>query len=162
MEIVFRYAIIFAMLSEDRVKLMTKMAIFEKHSRNEYLPYTAISKKDYVGARRFVAFIIFTIIYAVCAGAIVLLMLVNLQLKPDVDALIRVGMIAVLLYVLMLFILLNMVHVMYSKRYKMGMRMVDQYKKWYDELEELYKAESADTSPKIESIDIATANIEAE
>ena len=150
------------MLSEERVKLMTKMAIFEKNERTEYLPFTDISRKDYVGTRRLIAFIIFTMIYAAGACGIVLLMLVNLQLTADMDTLIRVGMIAALLYVLILFLLLHMVHVMYKKRYKAGMKKVEQYRKWYDELEELYKERDMDTSPRLETIDIATANIENE
>lgn len=150
------------MLNADRVKLMTKMAIFERKERHEYLPFTDVSKKDYVGARRLVALIIFTLIYFAGAVSIVIFMLASLRLSADMDTLIRVGMITILLYVLLVFVLLRCVHVMYSKRYKAGMKKIDQYRKWYDELEALYKREETDTSPKLEAIDIATAKIETE
>ena len=150
------------MLSEERVKLMTRMAIFEKNTHSEYIPFTDINKKEYVGIRRFVAFIVYTLIYGVCAAGLIVLMLFNLQLSADIDSLIRVFMIAVLLYLLLLVVILYTVHKMATKRYKIVGRKVDNYRKWYDELEALYKKEEASTAPSPEKVAIATDKFEAE
>ena len=150
------------MLSEERVKLMTRMAVFEKNTRSEYIPFTDINKKEYVGIRRFAAFIIYTLIYGVCAAGLIILMLFNLQLSADIDNLIKVFLIAVLLYLLLLVVILYTVHKMSSKRYKAVSRKIDNYRKCYDDLEALYEKEEASTAPSLESVAIATDRFEAE
>ena len=104
----------------------------------------------------------YTLIYGGCASGLIVLMLFNLQISADLDTLVRVLMIAVLLYLLMLVVILYTVHKMASKRYKLANRKIETYRKWYDELENLYKKEEASTAPSPENVAIATDKFEAE
>ena len=53
------------MLDKNKVRIMTKMAIYEKGEGKEYLPISKYYKRDYVGLQMMKSFICSTIAFAI-------------------------------------------------------------------------------------------------
>lgn len=54
------------MLSEEKIKIMTNLAMFEKHQGKKIFPVTRYFKSDYVSSRLFRSFFSYTLSFALC------------------------------------------------------------------------------------------------
>lgn len=144
------------MLNEERVRLMTRMAIFEKNEGVEMAAFANFDRKDYIGSRRLIAFVLGTIIYALVAGVVLILMLFNLMIDVNHGSIVTTLMVIGVTYVLFMTVYLSWVYLHSSKRYSQENRKIESYKRGLSLLEKLYEKEERETAPSKHSVAAAT------
>ena len=135
------------MINEERVKHMTRMAIYEKKYGAEIQPMLKYSKKDYVGLHGLGSFVAGTIFVCVVYGAIVAAVLAAYIENLSTTLIMLLGLIGVLSYSVYIII-----HVFLSRRratriYNRGRKRIKELSGAYSILEELYDDEEMDKAP---------------
>ena len=135
------------MISEDRVKHMTRMAIFEKEMGPKYQPMLHYSRKSYVSAHGIGAFFAGSIFFlAVYIGIVALL------LSTSIDNLNTVLIFMIVIIGLTLYAVYIVLHVAVARkkaklRYKEGKKLIKDLQGAYDILQEMYDEEDRSTMP---------------
>ena len=135
------------MVSEDKVKLMTKCAIYEKHYGKTELRMAGYFKKDYIKAETLKTLVGVLVAFAI--GAVVYVLADYKHVFSELNQMhfIRLfaQMGAVLLVLLVLYFILS--HVLYAKRYDHAKKHVIRYYRDLKQLKAYYHGEE-DVSPK--------------
>ncbi len=136
------------MLSEERVKLMTRMAMFEKKEGRKMQPAERYTKKDYLSLCTMRGFVVGSLVYAaVYLGVLAWLfsaVVVNISMMLFLLCII----LGVLCYVLYLFFYLRIVRRRAELRYRQGRELVKQYRGALQRLLQFYEKEEALKSPE--------------
>jgi uncharacterized protein YqhQ len=90
------------MLKNDRVKHMTKMAMYEKQNKNDLRIVTEYRRKDYISMSRILAFIFGSIAFAVFYFGVVVLFLYNRFSNIHTRLIVLILLLGILLYVFFL------------------------------------------------------------
>ena len=110
------------MLSEEKIKIMTNLAMFEKHEGKKIFPVNRYFKSDYIGSKLFRSFFSYTLSFIICLVLWVLYYmerwLNTVELKSLSSAGIRVGVI----YIAGLVIYMGISVCVYMKRYEYASR----------------------------------------
>ncbi len=136
------------MLSEERVKYMTKMAMFEKKEGKKIQPVLKYRKKDYLSlcvlGNIFLATFIYMILCALVVGLLFSTILTNLHLVGLVFGVV----LAVLLYVVYMYLYMGHIKKQYSRKYDEGVVLAKELRKDYQKLLEMYQQEEAQKTPE--------------
>jgi hypothetical protein len=136
------------MLSEERVKLMTHMAMCEEKEGRKIQPAKKYRKRDYISLCTIGGFFLGTICYAVVYLGILAVLfstvLMNLHLVTFLICIIA----GILLYILYMFLYLQSVRKRARRRYDEGMELIKKLRQDYLRLEEIYAKEEAMKSPE--------------
>ena len=143
------------MLSEERVKYMTKMAMFEKkegkkegEEKEESGRRREERKKDYLSlcvlGNIFLATFIYMILCALVVGLLFSTILTNLHLVGLVFGVV----LAVLLYVVYMYLYMGHIKKQYSRKYDEGVVLAKELRKDYQKLLEMYQQEEAQKTPE--------------
>ncbi|MBE5907799.1 MAG: hypothetical protein E7278_03045 [Lachnospiraceae bacterium] len=141
------------MLNEERVRLMTKMAMFEKREGKNIAPILNYTKKDYVSSRKLFAFLIGTVLYCGIFGVIVAALFFTVIKNIDRITLLLILLVGLIGYLLFIYLYLLIVQRRASRRYKRENRKLESYRRAWDALESLYEREEQDKAPKMAAID---------
>ena len=123
------------MLNEEKIKLMTKLAIYEQGEGKEAIKCNKYSKGDYVSLHMIKAAVVVTVAY---------LLVVSLWMLHRLEAfinqlisvrLVNLGIKMFVLYVIVFIIYMLVTYMVYSMKY---IRMQEKNKGYSDELKELY------------------------
>lgn len=129
------------MINEEKVKLMTKAAIFEQKEKKKSLQTTSFFQYDYISLELIKGWFFSSVVYVILAAFWVVCnmeeLLDNLH-KMDLKAF---GMKAVLAYVAVVLIYLCILYVLYSYRYFMAKRRVNTYTHMLNSISNIYKGE---------------------
>lgn len=136
------------MLSEERVKHMTKMAIYESKEGRKIAPVVKYRKKDYVElcvmANVFLGTLVYGIMYLAVLGALFSTVFTNLHMLGVVLCLV----LGLLLYVVYMYFYLRSIKKQYSKRYDESAELAKELRKDYQVLEQMYLEEEQQKSPE--------------
>jgi Flp pilus assembly protein TadB len=136
------------MLSEERVKLMTRMAMCEEKEGRKIQPAKKYRKRDYVSLCTIGGFFLGTICYGVVYLGILAVLfstvLINLHLLTFLICVIA----GILLYILYMYLYLQSVRKRARHRYDEGMELIKKLRQDYLRLEEIYAKEEAMKSPE--------------
>lgn len=135
------------MINEEKVRLMTKLAIYEENKGKSIIPLSKYFREDYIGIQMLKSFFAGTIGYLLIVLLVVcykLEYLINEIVKLDVMAMI-VSVLAV--YVICMAIYLGVIYVVCSNRYKKAKKSLKAYDNVLKKLEGLYEKEETDTKP---------------
>lgn len=115
------------MLSEEKIKIMTSLAMFEKHEGKRIFPINRYFKSDYISSKLFRSFFSYTLSFALCLILWVLYDLERwmntMELKGLTSAGLRIGMI----YLIVLVIYLGISIFVYMRRYEYASRGIKVY-----------------------------------
>jgi len=129
------------MLNKDRIRLMTRLAVYEQGEGKEYMPMSRYYRKDYVGMQMIKTFFCSTI-----AFGILFVLSILYQLDTWLEELYQLDyqsyIISVLLqYAIFVVVYQIMAWVVYTLRYRKGQRKQKQYLSRLKKVEKLYERE---------------------
>ncbi|MCR5640961.1 MAG: hypothetical protein K6G04_06355 [Lachnospiraceae bacterium] len=137
------------MLNEERVRLMTKMAMFEKREGKEIAPILNYTKKDYVSSRKLIAFLIGTVLYGGLYGVSIAALCFTVIVNIDRITLLLMLLVGVIGYLLFIYLYLLIVQRRATRKFKRETRKIENYRRAWDMLEALYRQEELDKAPKL-------------
>ena len=127
------------MVNEDKIKLMTGIAMFEKREGKRIFPVNRYFQSDYISRHMFRSFFSYTICYLLCAVTWVLYHMEQLLNTLDISEVVGTGKYAVTLYVSGLVLYLAITWLVYRKRYEYARRGMKIYVAKLKRLEKRYE-----------------------
>ncbi len=131
------------MLNEEKIRLMTGIAMFEKKAEKESFPVNRYFKSDYVGSHMIRSFISYTITCILCFILWLLYQFEDILNTMDIEVLISWGRTIGIYYVAGLVIYLLITHRVYSRRYDAALKNMKIYQAKLRRLERRYEAQAA-------------------
>lgn len=126
------------MLDKKRIRLMTKMAIYEKNNIQEDLKISSYYKKDYSSLNTLITVLWITVGYGIAAGLYAVCNLEAILAELTISKLLFIGGVAVGGYLVLLIIYVICASTFYKSRHNKAKQRV---KKYYRDLARLEKME---------------------
>ncbi len=127
------------MLNEDKIKLMTSIAMFEKREGKAIFPAGRYYESDYIGSRMLRSFFSYTFCYLLCVFIGILYnleQLLNVTNLEEVMGTVRFG---VMFYIVGLLLYLAVTFFVYRRRYEYARRGMRVYVAKLKRLEKRYE-----------------------
>lgn len=128
------------MLNEEKIRLMTGIAMFEKKAGKEILPASRYFKSDYVGSHMIRSFITYTLACTLCLALWVLYQIEDIMSTMDLNVLWASARHIGIFYVAGLLIYLFLTYWIYSKRYETASKNMKVYQAKLRRLEKKYES----------------------
>ena len=130
------------MLNEDKIRLMTSIAMFEKHERKHIFPASRNFRSDYISGRMLRSFFAYTVCFILCAMMWVLSNMEQLLNVMELDAVIAAVRTGAVLYVTGLILYLIITWFVSSRRYEYARRSMRVYIAKLKRLEKRYDVQN--------------------
>lgn len=127
------------MLNEDKIKLMTGIAMFEKKEGKRIFQANRYFRGDYISSRMLRSFFSYTFCYILCVVLWILYSIERLLNAMNLDEIITAGKAAGFLYVGGLVLYLLITFFVYRKRYEYARRGMKVYVAKLKRLEKRYE-----------------------
>lgn len=127
------------MLNEDKIKLMTGIAMFEKREGKAIFPANRYFRSDYISSRMLRSFFSYTLCYILCVLVWGLYSIEKLLNAVNLDELILMAKTAALFYIAGLIVYLIITFFVYRKRYEYARRGMKVYVAKLKRLEKRYE-----------------------
>lgn len=127
------------MLNEDKIKLMTGIAMFEKREGKNIFPANRYFQGDYISSRMFRSFFAYTLCYILCVLIWVLYNIERLLNAMNLDEVIVICRKGGIFYVIGLVVYLVITFRVYQKRYGYAKRGMKVYLAKLKRLEKRYE-----------------------
>ena len=134
------------MINEEKVKIMTKLAMYEQGKGRKHLPVSRYYRSDYIGLALIKNFFLVTIGYCLILAGIAAYFgeyLVDNIHKMD---LVAVGRNAVIGYVVVLVVFSVATYIQYSVKYHKAKKSVKEYYQELTQLNKIYSREEKKSS----------------
>lgn len=128
------------MLNEEKIRLMTGIAMFEKKAGKEILPASRYFKSDYVGSHMIRSFITYTIACALCLALWVLYHIESIMSTMDLTVLLASAKHIGVCYAAGLLIYLFLTCWICSRRYETASKRMKVYQAKLRRLEKKYES----------------------
>lgn len=135
------------MINEEKVRLMTKLTLFEEVRGKKMLPLSKYYKEDYISTQMIKSFILGTFAYFILLGMIALYQMeefVNSFLSMDILNLVTF---VVAGYVIFMFLYLLLTYIISYLQYKRAKKSIKAYVGILKKVERIYAREESDTKP---------------
>lgn len=129
------------MLNEEKVKLMNRLAIYEKTEGKKYLPVSKYYRSDYIGLALIKNFFMVTIGYILAVGSVALYFGDYLLDNINRVDLIEIGKYLVIGYGIVLLLYSALTYIVYSIQYYKAKKSVKKYYEDLTKLEKMYSRE---------------------
>ena len=139
---------LYCMLNEERVKQMTKIAMFEQREKRDILPMMHYGKRDYLALHLILCFLAGTVFYLLLYGGIVMLLIWFVIPNLSTMTLILGAVLGILGYIVYLYIYLRLMYQKAQKRYREGRQKIKKLAAEYRVLEEMYQQEEETETPE--------------
>ena len=126
----------FGMVNEEKVKVMTKIAMYEQGEGKKYLPISKYYRSDYIGLALIKNFFLVTIGYLLLVAAVAVYYVEYLMDNIHKMNLVAVGIYIIAGYVAALIVYSALTYIQYSVKYYKAKKSV---RKYYGELTDLSK-----------------------
>lgn len=126
------------MLNEEKVKIMTELAMYEKGEGKKYLPVSRYYRSDYIGLALIKNFFLVTIGYALILAGLAAYFAEYLMSNIHKMNLVNLGIYVILGYVVLLVFYSCLTYVQYSVRYHRAKKSVKNYYIGLTKLEKMY------------------------
>lgn len=127
------------MLNEDKMKLMTGIAMFEKKEGKAFFPANRYFRSDYISSRMMRSFFFYTFCYILCVMVWILYSIDRLLNAMNLDEIILAAKIAGICYVVGLILYLMITLFVYRRRYEYARRGMKVYVAKLKRLEKRYE-----------------------
>lgn len=129
------------MVNEEKVKLMTKMALYEKKEGSEDFKISAYYKKDYVSYNTILTIILVTIGYVMCAGLLLFILIETMLTKMSLMAWITAGVLTIAGYIILVVLYALKSHEFYDDKHVEARKRVKQFNRYLTRLDRMYERE---------------------
>ena len=136
------------MLNEERVKQMTKIAMFEQREKRDLLPMMHYGKRDYLTLHIILCFLAGTVFYLLLYGGAAVLLIWFVIPNLSTMLLILGVIIGILGYITYLYFYLRLMYQKAQKRYRKGRQKIKKLAAEYRILEEMYQQEEETETPE--------------
>ncbi len=135
------------MINEEKVRLMTKLAIYEENKGKNIIPLGDYYREDYIGIQMLKSFFAGTIGYV-----LILLLMVLYQLEYLLNQIVKLDVMAMVVSVLVVYVIfmavyLGITYIICATRYKKAKKSLKAYDNVLKKLEGVYEREEMDTKP---------------
>ncbi len=130
------------MLNEDKIRLMTGIAMYEKKAERDVFPVTRYFKSDYIGSHMIRSFITYTFTCLMFVGIWILYQIEDIFNTMDVSILLSSAKYIGLIYLIGLVFYLLVTMIVYTKRYNMASKSLKVYQAKLRRLEKKYTTPS--------------------
>lgn len=130
------------MLNEEKIRLMTGIAMYEKKAEKETFPVTRYFKDDYIGVHLIRSFLAYTVISVCMAGVWLLYQIEDILNTMDISILIAAAKEIGILYLIGLAFYLAVTYSVYEKRYEKADKSMKIYLAKLRRLEKKYNSPS--------------------
>ena len=134
------------MLNEEKVKIMNKLAMYEKREGKKYLPVSKYYRSDYIGLALIKNFFLVTIGYFLGLAAIAAYFGEELLENIYKVNLVNMGIYLILGYVIVLAAYSVLTYVWYSVKYHKAKKSVKEYYEQLTALSKIYSREDKKTA----------------
>lgn len=132
------------MVNENKVRLMTQIAIYEKHEGRQYLPVSKYYRSDYIGLALIKNFFIVTFGYVMILACLAVYYLEYLLNNIHRMNLLILGSELLIGYALMLIVFSVFTYVQYSVRYYLAKQSLTDYYQMLTDLNKQYHDDQQD------------------
>ncbi len=129
------------MLNEDRIRLMTKLALYEQEEGREAIKSNKYTKSDYVSIKMINTAVVITIGYILAVTLYIIHTVDNFVEKIVKLDLVKIGIRFLVIYLIVFCIYMLLAYVIYSMKYIKMQEMNEEYSEELKELYLLYKKE---------------------
>ena len=126
------------MVNNEKVKLMTHIALYQKKEEHKSLRVNKFFRGDYICLYFIKAFFLFTLVYALIVGMWSVYHLESLMAQTDIGYFINIARYIIMWYLIALIPFLTVVYLTYWIRYSKSRKKIKEYqknlkllKKWY-------------------------------
>lgn len=130
------------MLNEEKIRLMTGIAMYEKKAEKDIFPVTRYFKSDYIGIHMIRSLILYTVTCLMFAALWILYQIDDIFNTMDISILISSAKYVGLIYVVGLAGYLLATLIIYSKRYNIALKSLKVYQAKLRRLEKSYGSQS--------------------
>ncbi|MBR5267730.1 MAG: hypothetical protein IKU20_06035 [Lachnospiraceae bacterium] len=130
------------MLNEDKIRLMTGIAMYEKKAEKDVFPVTRYFKSDYIGSHLIRSFITYTFTCLMFVAIWILYQIEDIFNMMDISILMASAKYIGILYLIGLVCYLLVTLVVYSKRYNLASKSLKVYQAKLRRLEKNYTTPS--------------------
>ena len=128
------------MLNEEKIRLMTGIAMYEKKAKKEIFPVTRYFKSDYIGSYMIRSMLLYTFISVCLAGVWILYQIEDILNTMDFSVLINSAKYIGILYVAGLILYLLLTYLVYARRYDKASKSMKIYQAKLRRLEKKYSS----------------------
>lgn len=129
------------MINEEKVKIMNRLAMYEKREGKKYLPVSKYYRSDYIGLAMIKNFFLVTIGYALVVGAVAVYNSEYLMNNIHKMNLINLGIGILVGYVATLAAYSVLTYIQYTVKYHCAKKSVKKYYQELTRLEKIYSRE---------------------
>lgn len=129
------------MINEEKVKIMTKIAMYEQGKGRRYLPVSKYYRSDYIGLALIKNFFLVTIGYALAIAAVAVYFGEYLMENIHKMNLVSMGIYIIVGYAVVLVVYSVLTYIQYSVRYYKAKKSVREYYSQLTELSKIYVRE---------------------
>lgn len=129
------------MINEEKVKIMTKIAMYEQGKGRRYLPVSKYYRSDYIGLALIKNFFLVTIVYALAIAAVAVYFGEYLMENIHKMNLVSMGIYIIVGYAVVLVVYSVLTYIQYSVRYYKAKKSVREYYSQLTELSKIYVRE---------------------
>ena len=133
------------MLNEDKIRLMTGIAMYEKQAEKDVFPVTRYFKSDYIGSHLIRSFITYTLTCLMFVAIWILYQIEDIFNTMDISILLSSAKYIGILYLIGLACYLLVTLIVYSKRYNTASKSLKVYQAKLRRLEKNYTTPSGQT-----------------
>ena len=133
------------MLNEDKIRLMTGIAMYEKQAEKDVFPVTRYFKSDYIGSHLIRSFITYTFTCLMFVAIWILYQIEDIFNSMDISILLFSAKYIGILYLIGLVLYLLVTLIVYSKRYNLASKSLKVYQAKLRRLEKNYTTPSVQT-----------------
>ena len=133
------------MLNEDKIRLMTGIAMYERQAEKDVFPVTRYFKSDYIGSHLIRSFITYTFTCLMFVAIWILYQIEDIFNSMDISILLFSAKYIGILYLIGLVLYLLVTLIVYSKRYNMASKSLKVYQAKLRRLEKNYTTPSVQT-----------------
>ena len=134
------------MINEEKVKIMTKLAMYEQGKGRKYLPVSKYYRSDYIGLALIKNFFLVTIGYCLIVAAVAVYFGEYLLENIHKMNLVMVGAYIVIGYLIVLVVYSILTYIQYSVQYYRAKKSVREYYSQLTELNKIYAREEKRSS----------------
>lgn len=131
------------MLNNDKIKLMTKLALYEEKNGKKTIPASKYYKDDYMGLKMINSAIIATLAFLLTIACVVFVNIESLVYDITTLDFVYIGRLLLVLYIVFMLVYLIVSYVVYRIKYNTIKDEIKEYDNDLKELYILYKKESS-------------------
>lgn len=128
------------MLNEEKIRLMTGIAMYEKKAKKEIFPVTRYFKSDYIGSHMIRSFLTYTFTSVCIIGVWILYQIEGILNTMDISGLLDSAKYIGVLYAAGLFVYGLLTYVVYARRYEKASKSMKVYQAKLRRLEKKYNS----------------------